>query len=538
MAGGRPTPPIRSPKSRWRWVSPRGRSSHRVPPRDGRDAGGLAAGANGVNNPSISAESIAQWWGQRPVAGVSGEDRAIGAAIWNGGPREIMAAPDGETSIIGMPLVDYDCEVFVDGRHRLDRRLRRGEAQIMVAGVEPRAILKSDWRMLHVYLPQSLVAAAALDCGYTAPVTLIDPGCAHDPVLADILMRIDRELAGRAIASRLLLDSIGGELAVHLVRRWSDLSGVLVTSTLRGGLAPLAAEARVRGDGGTSGRGYRLGHAGRDRRLLADAFQPGVQAIDRHAAVPVAAGTADRTRAGAAHGYSDAARGSRPGGGVRRAAAVHDRVPPRDRRDPWGMAAGAAIVSGDIQAVENMYQLQAATVGGDKVARGLDQGWVAPVGVFDAAEGFGEEAWIEAIPVTVLATRLQGAAVTWCCGKQAGRISGASSTVLQCKGTPNDSRSAGPIRFAQVYLQDALIDRVADAIRPGAVISGALRDDLVFVPDRDLDHGIVSYVRATASGQARWSSSRAPSCSSAISCAPIMASARPGAPRAALRRGS
>ena len=47
---------------------------------------------------------------------------------------------------------------------------------------------------------------------------------------------------------------------------------------------------------------------------------------------------------------------------------------------------------------------------------------------------------------------------------------------------------------------DVLIDRVADDIRPGTTVSGALRDDLVFVRDRELDRHVATYVAgATAS---------------------------------------
>ena len=187
---------------------------------------------------AIDTDTISRWWGHPPESGVPGGGGRIGAAVWSGSPREIWAMPDPGTSIIATPLAGYDCEVFIDGRQVSDRRWLPGQPQIMVAGVAPRAALKSNWRMLHIYLPQALVLGAAEELGWGGNVELIDPLGTADPSLTDIMGRAGRELMTDLPTSRLLFDSFGAELAVHLTRRWSNLAGNLPAKPKHGGLAP------------------------------------------------------------------------------------------------------------------------------------------------------------------------------------------------------------------------------------------------------------------------------------------------------------
>ena len=147
------------------------------------------------------------------------------------------------------------------------------------------------------------------------------------------------------------------------------------------------------------------------------------------------------------------------------------------------------------------YGKLAGALEGGARSYGVQQGWIAPVAVFDAPEGFGEECWFAASPVTVLATRLLGGDVEWLCGPATGRLlSKGNNVALQPRDCPNHARAAGPIRFAQTFLLDALVDRVADSIKPGATASGMMRDDLIFVRDREIEHLTNAHVRGATSG--------------------------------------
>jgi AraC family transcriptional regulator len=65
---------------------------------------------------------------------------------------------------------------------------------------------------------------------------------------------------------------------------------------------------------------------------------------------------------------------------------------------------------------------------------------------------------------------------------------------------PNHFEAKGAVSFAQIFLPDALLDSVADGLRPGSRISGSLRDDLIFNADRELNARLASYLRAARSG--------------------------------------
>lgn len=154
----------------------------------------------------------------------------------------------------------------------------------------------------------------------------------------------------------------------------------------------------------------------------------------------------------------------------------------------------------DDTGAQTAYAHLAGALGGTAKGFGVAQGWIAPVALFDAAGGFGEECWTDGLPVTVIASRLHGTQVTWHCGKAAGRTSGPHCIAVQPRGTPNHARARGAIRFAQTFLPDALIDRVADSIRPGARASGMIRDDLIFHPDREFEALVHRHVRTAQSG--------------------------------------
>ena len=137
---------------------------------------------------------------------------------------------------------------------------------------------------------------------------------------------------------------------------------------------------------------------------------------------------------------------------------------------------------------------------GNALSFGALEGWKAPVAVFKAERGFGEECWLESGPVTVVACRLSGSAVTWLCGKANGRVSRRNSIAFQPRGTRNHAVAEGPIRFAHTYLPDDLIDRVADSLQPGVRASHRLRDDLIFPTDPELEAITHRHVRAATAG--------------------------------------
>jgi AraC-like DNA-binding protein len=131
---------------------------------------------------------------------------------------------------------------------------------------------------------------------------------------------------------------------------------------------------------------------------------------------------------------------------------------------------------------------------------GMAQGWSAPIAFIQAAEGFGESVWVPGCPENVISIWLSGARA--CCrwGPSAGKSTERFAYTLQPRGVPNHFEAKGAVTFAQIFLPDALLDSVADGLRPGSRISGSLRDDLIFQADRELNTRLASYLRAARSG--------------------------------------
>jgi AraC-like DNA-binding protein len=128
---------------------------------------------------------------------------------------------------------------------------------------------------------------------------------------------------------------------------------------------------------------------------------------------------------------------------------------------------------------------------------GVEQDWTAVVGLFRAPDGFGEEAWIDAIPETLLAVRLAGGTVRCDWGTRRGHESAGSASALQIAGTPNHFTALNAVEFAQIYLPDSLVQPIAESLRDeGCVLSAGLRDDLIFMPDVELDRRALDYVHA------------------------------------------
>jgi AraC family transcriptional regulator len=131
---------------------------------------------------------------------------------------------------------------------------------------------------------------------------------------------------------------------------------------------------------------------------------------------------------------------------------------------------------------------------------GIEQGWSAPIAFIHAAEGFGEQVWVPGCPENVLSIWLSGARTSCRWGPSAGKSTEHFAYTLQPRGVPNHFEAKGAVSFAQIFLPDALLDSVADGLRPGAGISGSLRDDVIFKADRELNARLAMYLRAARTG--------------------------------------
>lgn len=125
--------------------------------------------------------------------------------------------------------------------------------------------------------------------------------------------------------------------------------------------------------------------------------------------------------------------------------------------------------------------------------RGARERWIAPALLHDCSTGIEESTWTTA-PETVIGLRLYGATVEDH-NRRAIRTSGPGRELtLQPRGAETRYLAHGPIKFGQVFLPDALLDRAAEAENIPA-LGGRIRDDLSFVPEKMLHSLTSDYLR-------------------------------------------
>lgn len=132
------------------------------------------------------------------------------------------------------------------------------------------------------------------------------------------------------------------------------------------------------------------------------------------------------------------------------------------------------------------------TLGAGEI-KGARERWIAPAALYTGAAGISESSWT-ITPETVIALRLYGATVEDH-NRRVIRTSGPGRDfALQPKGTSTRYLAYRSIKFGQVFLPDALLDRASDmeSLPP---LSGRLRDDLSFVPEKALQHLTSDYLR-------------------------------------------
>jgi AraC family transcriptional regulator len=171
---------------------------------------------------------------------------ACPAALWThdqNDVQEVWTEPDRAQHIVCLQLSNFAAEMFLDGRLHYAMQHRSGTASLVRAGQRPRAILKGRWQIMHLYLPSNLfrdLHDGTSITGRPEAVELIDPKCTHDPAIHRIAQEVLSEMREGQPLSRLRTDALGLDLAIQLLRRWSNLAGTraLTRDPARGGLAP------------------------------------------------------------------------------------------------------------------------------------------------------------------------------------------------------------------------------------------------------------------------------------------------------------
>jgi AraC family transcriptional regulator len=194
--------------------------------------------------PLITPEAMAGWWGMAAEAQIGGAREGMTAALWRFEREdtfEVTAEPDRATHIVTMSCSGHvPAQYFGDGRPRWRGTHRSGVVNIVPAGEQPRSIVQNArGLLLQLYLPDKVLQRCRTEmeiAGTCDPVLLVDPALANDSELQRFGRAVVAEMRQPGSASRVLVDSLTLAVAVHLVRRWSNLVGP--KEHAKGGLAP------------------------------------------------------------------------------------------------------------------------------------------------------------------------------------------------------------------------------------------------------------------------------------------------------------
>ncbi|BBZ37938.1 AraC family transcriptional regulator [Mycobacterium conspicuum] len=182
----------------------------------------------------ITAENVSHRLGFAPDRHITASGGTLSAAIWrfeHDSRFELHGPAVENTDLISMPVSGHHHHTyFGDGRRKWSLTHPPFHMNMVVAGEEPRGIFRSErpFSYLHVYVPHAMVERVAVEIGAVKAgrsVALVDPMCSRDPLVEHICRQITREMNSPDGCSRMMIDSLGQQLVVRLLRQHSSVSG-------------------------------------------------------------------------------------------------------------------------------------------------------------------------------------------------------------------------------------------------------------------------------------------------------------------------
>jgi AraC family transcriptional regulator len=181
----------------------------------------------------VTPENVSRRWGFAPQRRITASGGTLSAATWRFEPGlyDLHGPAVENTDVIAMPVSgQHHHTYFGDGRRKWSRDHPPFYLNIVVAGEQPRGIFRSErpFDYLHVYVPHAMVERLAVESGAiktAGTVALIDPMCSRDPLIENVCRQIVSEMAHPDGCSRMMIDSLGQQLVVRLIRQHSSVSG-------------------------------------------------------------------------------------------------------------------------------------------------------------------------------------------------------------------------------------------------------------------------------------------------------------------------
>jgi AraC family transcriptional regulator len=182
----------------------------------------------------LTPDDVAVPLGFPPARRITGFGGSLSAAIWQfaaNSSYELQNSANQDTDIVAVAIKGHHHHTyFGDGRLKWSRPHPAFHMNLVVAHEQPRAVFTSEqpFAYLHVYVPHAMVERAAVESGATKAdrsMTLIDPMGSPDPFAESICRQMIREMNRGDGSSRMMIDALGQQLAIHLVRQHSSVSG-------------------------------------------------------------------------------------------------------------------------------------------------------------------------------------------------------------------------------------------------------------------------------------------------------------------------
>lgn len=192
--------------------------------------------ASGVSCSGLTPTKVERIWGVAAKAHGFGT-LGFSAALWDcdrtsGQTVERLRPSCDHTHVVSIWTRGTTVsELYFDNKLRFRRVRRRGTFQLSRAGESLRVLLsETSGSCLDLYLPVSLLASVVgteFDYGDGGRLELLPLKLEADPVITRLGDEMAAEIERPGVATQAALDAAALTLCVNLVRRWSNLSGVV-----------------------------------------------------------------------------------------------------------------------------------------------------------------------------------------------------------------------------------------------------------------------------------------------------------------------
>ncbi len=192
-------------------------------------------------------ENKTRGWNRDPEYHAQGSDpEGLSAALWSSphdSSDEVTAHPLDDQHIVCLQFIPVAADFWQDDRLIYSGQYAAGDVAIVPTRVRHRAVMYGRYACLHLYVPTKLLSAIVRQEGgevSSGGVEIVDHKRMNDPVIHRIGSDMVFEMRSKMPLSRLRVDALGLDLAVHLLRRYSGEGGSWMRQTpaARGGLAP------------------------------------------------------------------------------------------------------------------------------------------------------------------------------------------------------------------------------------------------------------------------------------------------------------